>query len=203
MTSDRPEGIKIYRVVPDGLRFQSLELAEPIREGEEPLRFDGTFKLETWQPPQVRILDPSLPRGSFLGFVPGSLAVDPSALEEILDLLEISGEVLPLPCGKELLHVLNVTECIDALDPERCDWEVDGRTGRRLRPRRYAFRRHRLNATPLFSVPETCELEILAAKGFDEPADDFMAHVEDEKLTGLRFEEIWSDDELGEGRRDA
>lgn len=183
--------MKIYRVSPDVNKFQSFSLEDPNLELSEMLNFDGTpDRAETWVPPAVYIYKPKLKKGNFLSLGSTvSLVVDETALEEIRDLLEMSGELLPLPYKDKLYHVLNVTECVNVLDDHQTQWLYEKGS---LPIKKYAFHRNRLTEAPLFKIPETCKYEILTFEGLKDADDEFKGRVERLGLTGLIFEEVWS-----------
>jgi hypothetical protein len=103
----------------------------------------------------------------------------------------MSGELLPLPHKAEMLHVLNATECVNALDEDTTEWIYGKTTGTRIGIRRYSFYANRLLEGPLFKIPETSATDILTIEGMKDPDDEFKGRVEQLGLTGLRFEEIW------------
>lgn len=48
-------------------------------------------------------------------------------------------------------------------------------------------------ASPLFKIPETCNYEVLTCEGLKDPNDEFKGRIEQLGLTGLIFEQLWSD----------
>ena len=100
---------------------------------------------------------------------------------------------MPLTHEGEQFFALNVTECINVLDNESTQWVYGQSTGARIRIEQYAFHADRLTETPLFKIPETSRSEILTVEGLKDPDDEFKSRVEKMGLTGLVFEEIWSD----------
>src|SRR5258705_13964706 len=80
------------------------------------LSFRCQSKEQSWQAPSVYIPRPTLRRGHFLDLCPGAFAIDSSATDELRDLLEMSGELLPLEHKGETFTVINVTGCYNALN---------------------------------------------------------------------------------------
>ena len=110
--------------------------------------------------------------------------------------LEMSGELLPLPYKGEEYTLLNVTECIDCLDQDKCEWLLNKDTGERIYPLKYVFRPGWFTESPLFKIPETCKGEVLLIEGMRDADREFRAVVKRNGLKGMLFDELlWSDDE--------
>ena len=185
--------MKIYRVDTDVNRYQYLMLEDQSLALSEPMTFDGTpGKASGWTPPAVYIHKPKLIKGNFLDlWATGGLVVDEVALDHLRDLLEMSGELLPLPHKNETFHVLNVTDCVNMLDEKRTRW----RYGKgRLPIDEYQFHADRITEAPLFKIPETSNYETLTATGLNDPEEEFKGRYERLGLTGLLFEELWTDE---------
>src|SRR5579864_8267019 len=121
--------MKIYHVVPDVNQYQSF-LVEDDRVWEtEELTFDCMSKASSWNAPDVFILKPKLRRGNFFNLCAGTLVLDMHATETLEDLLEMSGELLPLDHQGEKFTVLNVTECVNVLDTKATKWIYGKTTG--------------------------------------------------------------------------
>ena len=113
-------------------------------------------------------------------------------IRDLLDQLEQSGELLPLLCRGMDVRVVNVTQCINALDEDQTEWVYGQSTGQRIRIERYAFKSNRFIEAPLFKIPETSRSEILTIEGLKDPEDEFKFSVESKGLRGLLFQELWS-----------
>src|SRR5438128_6302126 len=130
--------MKIYRLREDVNKYQSVYVDESKWKGDllDALTFDCRPKASSWSAPSVFILHPKLERGNFLHLAPGALVMDESTTEELRDLLEMSGELLPIDCVGEKFWISNVTECINVLDEDKTEWLYDKGDG----PiKRYAF----------------------------------------------------------------
>ena len=106
------------------------------------------------------------------------------ALEAVQTMFEMAGELLPLPYAGKMLTVLNVTECINCLDHEKCEWRT-ARNGIRLYPTRYVFHSKRFNESSLFKVPEVRTSTIFCLEHEFDPQTEFKAAVEEAGLQGL------------------
>lgn len=188
--------MRVYRVQLDLNRFQFFAPEDQEVFKKQTLVFDGTPRLENWTPPGVYIYQPKLRRGNFLGtgVGGGAFVCDERAREELQTHFEMSGELLPLPHKGEMFHIVNVTQCINALDEQRTEWVIGRETRARIGIKRYAFHADRVPDTPLFKIPETDKSEILTAEGRFDPEDEFKPTVEQLGLTGLIFEQIWTDE---------
>ena len=182
--------MKVHRIRPDVNNYQYFMLEDANIGLTELMTFDGTPKVDTWTAPAVYIHKPRLKKGSFPDlWATATLVVDETALEGLRDLLEMLGELLPLPYKDKLYHVLNVTECINVLDDHNTQWLYENGSG----PiKKYAFHSSRFTEAPLFKIPETCRSEILTTEGIKDPEDEFKSRVDRLGLKGLIFEEIWS-----------
>src|SRR5690349_21379938 len=121
--------MKIYRVVPDVNRYQRLLPSDEAIWKTDLLTFDGTEKMSTWQMPSVYIFNPKKKRGDFFYLTAGSLVCNDSTCNQMQDLLEMSGELLPLVFNNENYHVVNATECVNVLDEVKTIWACDDETG--------------------------------------------------------------------------
>ena len=183
--------MRIYRIVADVNRYQGFSVEGDDIWHTDMMTFDCKPKGSDWAAPSVYTLHPRLTRGSFFNLCPGALVLDGHATEALQDLLEMSGEMLPLSYNNESFTVLNVTECVNVLDEDGCKWVYGKSTGARIRIERYAFRANRLTEAPLFKIPETCRSEILCCEGLKDSDDEFKHRVERLGLKGLIFEEVW------------
>jgi hypothetical protein len=182
--------MKIYRVRPDVNNYQYFLLEDDNLVGTEMLDFDGTAKGDEWVAPAVYIYKPKLKKGNFPDlWSTATIVVDEVALKQMRGLLEMSGELLPLPHKDNLYHVLNVTGCFNILDEDHTQWR-DEKGSKPIK--RYAFHAKRLTETPLFKIPETCKYEILTCEGLTDPEFEFKGRVEQLGLKGLVFEELWN-----------
>jgi hypothetical protein len=175
----------------DVARFQWL-IAEPEQVySTGVLDFDCQPKLDGWVPPRAYVHNPKRKAGDFFKLVPGALVCSPRAVGVLRGVLEMAGELLPLPVEGHEVTVLNVLECVNCLDEGRSDFDSD-----RARSR-YVFLPERLSGSTLFKVPRTAAAEILTVEGRpgNDPEEEFEPLVEANNLTGLVFELVWE----GEG----
>lgn len=183
----------VYEIIPDINRYQSFLFDypddHPFWKSDAGV-FDCVPKGSSWSP-SVYIEHPKLKRGNIfaLGL---TLVFDAHATDTLRTLLEMSGELLSLTYKGEKFTVLNVTECVDALDDAKTKWVYGKSTGAKIKIEQYAFHRHRLPEVPLFKIPETSKSHILTIEGMKEPQDEFKPSIERLGLTGLTFKKIWS-----------
>jgi hypothetical protein len=203
--------ITFFDVGPDLETYQYL-----LVEGDQPeVNFDGSPARDQWWSPDVISFQPRLREGDFwgvLGLGGASFAVRPETLEstQVELFLRPAGELLPLMYEGREFRVMNITECIDALDREATVWDyyedVDSEaddveplerelikklheTGEVDRP---VFRLDRLG-WQLFKVPETAWTNIYYwERSEDDPRDQFRGFCELHGLTGLQFTPIYT-----------
>lgn len=139
----------------------------------------------------MKVDDPSKEEGTFWGcfFHPALFAVAWPPLCPLIGYIDKACEVLPLYGDEHDLRILNVTYVLNCLDRKRSTF-APGFTDR---IRRYVFHPHRLLYS-LFKLPETRASELFCAEGVVSPEDEFKGMVERHGLTGLVFEEVWSDE---------
>lgn len=179
----------ILRVQVDVSKFQSLVPLDDEIWSSDQLVFNCTRKGAKWQPLRVEVVDPAHAPGDFYHLCPGALVLGRRATEELADLVERSGELLPITCGSERLMVLNVLECRNVLDRTTTVWEYGESTGLPIRIVQYGFREE-IVGEGIFKVPETAKSEVLVATGMGGLRDEFVDRVVTSGLTGLAFEEL-------------
>ena len=188
----------IYSVRNDVKTYRYVLPTDAETTRQEPLLFDCERLLEGWKPPEVFVCEPKLKRGNFMGVgMGGPFACDEQTRyhDEMAQLLEMSGELLPLPLENNTWYIMNVLECINALDREHSEWHPSMQTMKIGGPKKCVFHANRVPETPLFKIPETSRGEILCAENAYDPAYEFKRMYEHLGLTGLRFEKLWSDEE--------
>lgn len=150
----------------------------------------GAPMAERWNPPPVFIHRPKKKRGDFwgVGMGGGRLGIAPWALEEVRMFAEMAGELLSLPYKNQTFTVLNITECIECIDPERSE-SVDYGITRRKRITKPFFRADRMCASTLFKSAHN-PLGFYCLEYSRDLEEEFKACVEHQKLTGLQFKEV-------------
>lgn len=190
--------MNVYRIKNDIERFQSIYIDDDKWQGDllSLVTFDAHPRLDKWFAPPVYVLHPKLNRGNFfsLELAAGFVVADGKASQELEDMFEMSGELLPIPYEEEMLHVVNVTECINVLDQEKTKWHVLQNSATKIYIESFAFHASRFTETPLFKIPETCKTEIYTIERCGDPECEFKARVEQAGLTGLIFQKVWSDE---------
>ena len=108
--------------------------------------------------------------------------------------MEMAGELLPIPYKGISFQVLNILRVWDCIDEDQSEWlkRPDGSRICLLKP--YFVPQH-FEASPLFKIPELPRW-IYCWEHNREPEEEFKACVEANKLTGLKFELVWSDETL-------
>jgi hypothetical protein len=138
---------------------------------------------DSWRPLPVQI-EPSEAMANFPpGLASGVLLCDKRALEFIQPLIAKSAEVLPLHSQEGNFYIVNITDVIDCLDHSASEFEYF-RSGDIKRILRYIFKSDCINGKPIFKIREKQRGPIYVS-------DEFKAHVESNKLTGLTFRKVW------------
>jgi len=121
--------MKIHRVQLDVNSYQSFLPEKSTVWKENILKMDCSPKADQWKPPEIYVVNPTRRQGNFFRLCSGAFVSDETATEELRDLLEMAGELLPLQHKGKNYSLLNVTECMNALDDEKTEWELAKTTG--------------------------------------------------------------------------
>lgn len=184
--------ISVCRIEHEVERFQSLIPArdESLRDD---LRFEGLSMAEGWKPFDAEIANFHLPRPDFFCLSPSCLAFPEQTSKRLCKVLNYgvitTGEYLPFRVAGEPFFAINITECINVLD-QKASIPKGDKPGQGM-IERYVFHVTRLGDAMPFSIPETCERELLTVERTSECEDEFKAAVEHLELTGLRFVKLW------------
>jgi hypothetical protein len=151
-------------------------------------------KLSSWNPLPLYPKQPAVVRGNFAhlwGF--GGFAIDSYASTVLRPILENTCELMPfLPYNGEIFFRMNVLKRIDCLDREKTKWAVNKLTGAQsTQIEQYSFDSARFTNSSIFRLQKGPM--ILALDGLSEPESEFKSIVQREGLTGLKFEELWSE----------
>lgn len=186
--------MKVLRLRPDVTAFGFLGIAPGEVVDQEDLVFDGRSRATRWRPLHVVHRPKGSPRGDFFRIGHGSLVLNERAFRVLKDVLERTGEFLPLHLQGETVHLFNCLQVADCLDDAKSEWaEVKGR---RVHLKRYAFRSQAFPLGNVFKLPETKRDRIFALDGRHPPAVELPALVRKHDLKGLVFEEVWNDQKI-------
>jgi hypothetical protein len=148
----------------------------------------------SWKPPEVYIYQPKLKQGDFFNFTSNLLIANTKAIKILASHFEMAGEILPLYHEGIEYGVVNILECINCLNKNKTEWEIDEETGDKAWIDKYAFHPERFSESSLFKIPETSRGEILLVEGLLAPEEEFRYLVKEAGLEGLKFEELWRSD---------
>jgi hypothetical protein len=193
--------MKILKIVPDHSYWSLL----PTDRGFWNAAYDKhqeIFALELmapgWTPPGLYVRDPArTQKGSFLNFGSGRLAYSEDVYDSDLgELIERSGEILPakMEATGEVCHIFNCTACYNCLDRANTKMRMTPDGAMAIQVEKYSFHADRIGDCNLFKIPETRRVELYTLVGRDEPEDDFYSLYQSLGFTGLKFEEVWSDE---------
>jgi hypothetical protein len=182
--------MKIYAVKPDSnfrLMFPEGEVydsddwefkCKPLA-GKLPLHFKASFSEASEKP---------LPDIAWIGM--STLAFRKDVAEELLDILESSGELLPFTVDGEQWYCFNTLSHSDnAVDVENSGYEVDdGET--RFGLKSPSFIEPNLPKTSLFKIKDDNYTNILCAdRREDEVINNFFCAIAAHEYTGIKFTE--------------
>ena len=182
--------------------FASAELGTKDQEwltGE----LQGRQFSKPWRTLELHFDDPKLPRADFPGFEWPALLCNERAMAAVGDILRVAGELLPVKLrgdkGTYLLH--NIPVMRDGLlDRKRSTWRTIAGERCLHVP---AFRGDYIGTLlKLFKIPEDHGLGIYCIERTGDPKDhEFKALVDRHRLTGLRFNLVWTDGKGPSGKK--
>ena len=187
--------LRIYRINADVNHFQDLLFDGQVYKSYadqlqvmEMLNLNGRPK-RFWIPPTVFCLEPLLEEPDFWSAGgTGGFAATERALDLVRPHFERAGQLLELPYDKQILTVLNVTECINCVDEAKSIWSRGERHHTLRQP--YFIPRH-LVVSSVFKIPQNLTT-IYCYEATGDPEDEFKACVELNQLRGLIFTEVWN-----------
>lgn len=190
--------MKIYKVTPDLSNVKGFNF-DKHNDTSLTITFEGKSCLEEWKklPTSMHDTNPKLPWTDFLRFLTNNLVMT-SEVKSMLEHLDADYEWLKLPFNEKDIFVLNILYPIDCFDEENADctyFEFNG-VKEVDRVKKWSFHKARLDENKsLFKIPEMLSQDIFCTEGFLPPEKEFKHIVESNGFTGLKFIEVWSDDE--------
>lgn len=171
------------------LSEEGYELCQPVEEQDfETLnsRINGDSCQATWQPLHMKIVTEDegteLQRSDAPWLGSHALIFRHSALDKIGNLLERSGELLPLISNDEELFVFNPLQVRDALDEDLSSL-MRFSNGRIMRVNQYVFRPEVVGDVDFFKIPNLRVSPTFVTQRFVDAWSDA-------RLCGLRFRRV-------------
>jgi hypothetical protein len=191
-----PKAMKIYRVTTD------LDCWSLLPTDKEFWKQTNLFQVHgmraTWRNPAFYVRDPVRTHCMDFNDVAAGAFVYGEKVNQsdFGEIIEKSGEVLPaiMDASGESVYVFNATACYNCLDRKNTDarWTPDNSVA--IQVQEYAFHADRIGDRNLFKIPEMKRVGLFALVGRDEPEDEFYTQYHALGFTGLKFEEVWSDE---------
>ena len=166
-------------------------------------RLAATRPSREWHTLELRLDKPKLPHADFPGFDYPSLVCGERAMAAVGDILRSTGDLFPVTLrgakgAYQLHHISGKTPGL--LDGQGTTWRDVAGERCLLAP---AFRGDRIGPEiMLFKIPEDHGLTIYCVERTGKANDaEFKALVEKSRLTGLRFNLVWTDGTRPAGKR--
>ena len=162
------------------------DLGEDIRPGfgaSETVRlWQPVYLKDVWIPPKVE--GRVSPVNDFPGISIGLPAFSERACNELRDLLEPSGELLPLDTEVGNYYFYNITKVVDALDLANsiCDFWCDPPTTA-VDIEYYSFKANLLDDVSIFRIYENPIATLVT--------NEFVSRVQKTGLSGFSFSKLW------------
>lgn len=180
--------MKVYELYPLSNDFQLLTYKNQRDSAKLIDLFDGSSISATWTPIELQVLteerNQCRPVGDFPCNLCSALVLSSRAVGALRDLLESSGELLPVVAERGTYSLFNVTRVVDALDKVKSEF-VYFTSGRIMRAKKYAFIEDSLRDVAIFKLPEF-------RKGRVFVNDVFVDRVGEAGLLGFGFDELWN-----------
>lgn len=182
--------MKIWELRVDADKFYCLTLVNDQEWNKFANMFDGRKLEASWEPFDVRIIDEKKRKkmGDALYLSPNVPVLNLKALDAINDLIQSYVEILPLYSENGVLYALNVINIIDCIDYENAEFERYPDTGKIMWCKKYAFNKEALEGQHIFKTIDTPRSRALVS-------DEFRDRVQNKKLKGFEFVEVWSSGE--------
>ena len=157
---------------------------------EEIRSFDGRSKAKNWEPMEVKRSEDSInrPLSDFPGFILMPVFSD-KALKVLKDLVKDNVETLRLKFDEGEYFAINITKVLNILDYQRAKYKTFRDGKRIMRIEKYVFK--------ACEDLEACHIFRLFDEKRGDPfvSDAFKKAVEENGLTGFRFELAWDSEE--------
>ena len=200
--------MNVYKVVTTTDSFRRLDFDQRLSSREvlhkkfQELECCGLPKTK-WSPPPMHFGNPLKPEPDFWGCnIDGAIVIHPRAQELLGMFLERAGEILPIKHKGVTYFALNILQVWDCVDEDKSEWYKSASTGERFRVKVPFFVPQHFEASTLFKIP-TRETTIYCWEGNKDPEEEFKACVEKNKLTGLRFDLVWTDEKPRSKKKNA
>jgi hypothetical protein len=179
--------MKVYVLGADSDHYESL-LMPGGGLYEFARRFNGRPMKKLGNDPKIKKDPRRLPKGDFPSLIPGVPIFSRRAVEALRDLLEETGEILPVTIGRDQYFILNVTHVVDALDEPNSTLSrfADGRV---FYIDHYSFLLEKLLGLFIFKIPQMIVGDVYVT-------DAFVERVHSAGLKGFWFPAVWSSDEV-------
>ncbi|MCO1333141.1 hypothetical protein MO867_02190 [Microbulbifer sp. OS29] len=188
--------MKIYKVRPD-TSFRMMYPPDEVYESEswefkchelvdKIPQFDAYWDDDTSKP---------LPDIAYLGM--SAFAFKKDVAEQMTDILESAGEMLPFYIEGELWYYLNVMEkCESLLDEEKTKYKIN-QGNIKLIIEDYVFKPEFLSDSSIFKIPQDNHTETFCAdrrENDEQVINNFFCAVHGNGFSGLKFTEVFSDE---------
>jgi len=180
----------IYKVENDVEKFSiALPMNDSIWEANT-LVFNGSSKKGSWKDIDFFLQDKRLEIPNCIYIAPGAIAFDEAAADSLIDILEMSGELLPVTIDGKAYFLHNITEVVGALDEEKTSWDIID--GVKIDILKYCFLPNRLSESSLFKIPNLNSIDIFAYSHGKDLSDEFVFRYNQANLKGLKFIQVFS-----------
>jgi hypothetical protein len=179
--------MNIYFLRADVNNYKSIIYTDDDDIIEFNRRFNGAPLKKTWTS-QYMFRFARNPRILIKGDTPGLSTHIPvfssRAVTAVMDLLQDSGELLPIVCDDEYYSIFNVTRVVDALDEPKSKLRLFS-DGKIMDIDRHAFFPEKLKGIHIFKIPQSVLMDVFIT-------DTFVDIVKTAGLKGFEFRPVWS-----------
>lgn len=153
-------------------------------EEELDIRFFGSSLLSNWNTPTIEAYYKKRKIADVSDFSSGAPLFNEKAVSMLEEFLKAKAELLPAYYEGNKYYVVNVINVIDALDYEKSEF-VRFDTGAIMYCTKYFFKSEIVENQHIFKIPLCNYIDIFVS-------DEFKKQVEEFKLKGFIFVEVWN-----------
>lgn len=157
-------------------------------EEELNIRFFGSSLLSNWSAHTIEAYYKKRKIADVSDFSCGAPLFNEKAVEALMDLLNESVELLLCYFENSRYYVANVVNVIDALDKDKTQFKMFSTGEKSVECEKYVFKPEIVDGQHIFKIPLGNSIYIFVS-------DEFKRRVEETKLKGFIFVEVWNSEE--------
>ncbi|OPH60462.1 hypothetical protein BC351_18410 [Paenibacillus ferrarius] len=174
--------MKILKLSYDVENYEGFEVAN----GDWSIvdKIDGKPLIQEWSPIELKLFDEPQKLRSDIPYFVGAPVFSKKAVELLGSLINNSVEILPIKFDREEYYIINVVNLLNCIDFEKSE-VVKFRSGRIMKFKKYEFIADVVSNEHIFKIAEMPQHSVFVS-------EEFRNVVLASNLSGILFEEVWS-----------